>query len=137
MLSYNLFRKTRTVGATFDNDAIGCFDRIIAEVGMLTCRRIGLPKKASEFICKILKATKHKVRTAHGTSEKSLQGDKNCPLDGTGEGSGASMAIWFAISAVIIDVLKSRHKGIQFYDPTGKTTLTEYVTTTSMILHAD
>ena len=47
VISYNLYRKLRKSGATFDNTAVGCFDRIIREIGRVACRCLGLPKEAT------------------------------------------------------------------------------------------
>ena len=53
-------------------------------------------------------------------SENFFQGTMNKPLDGTGQGSGASTTIWLAVSLIIIDALKEKNTGLQFKDPQQK-----------------
>ena len=46
VLTYEVMHLTKTDGATFDNDAKACFDRIVRNVMMLVSRKLGMTKKA-------------------------------------------------------------------------------------------
>ena len=43
VMSYEVSRLTRTPLGSFDMDAASCFDRIIMALGLLLCRREGVP----------------------------------------------------------------------------------------------
>ena len=43
VLSYDYIRYMKKTSAVFNNDAKGCYDRIIPSFGMAACRRAGLP----------------------------------------------------------------------------------------------
>ena len=62
VLSYDLFRKIRIIATSFDNDAQGCYDRIIPPYAMLCCRHLGLPKNADRMLTLILNNTKTKTK---------------------------------------------------------------------------
>ena len=46
VLTYEMMHLTKTDGATFDNDAKACFDRIVRNIMMLVSRKLGMTKKA-------------------------------------------------------------------------------------------
>ena len=46
-VNYDLFRQSKQVGATLDNDASGAFDRIIQPLALLGVRRQSLSKPAA------------------------------------------------------------------------------------------
>ena len=51
------------------------------------------------------------VRTAYGDSNRSYGCTPDDPFHGTGQGSGASAAVWFAVTIVLIEALLNEHIG--------------------------
>ena len=51
-LSYDYIRYLKLDAAVFNNDAKGCYDRIIPTFGMASCMRAGLPEAAVLFFLK-------------------------------------------------------------------------------------
>ena len=45
-LEKDLIRQTKANSAHMDNDATGCYDRVITALGMIACRRLGMPESA-------------------------------------------------------------------------------------------
>jgi hypothetical protein len=45
-LSRDLATQLKINSASMDNDATGCYDRIVVALGMIGCRRLGMPKNA-------------------------------------------------------------------------------------------
>jgi hypothetical protein len=41
-----LIRQLKMNSAHMDNDATGCYDRIIVSLGIIACRRLGIPPSA-------------------------------------------------------------------------------------------
>lgn len=68
VLVYDIMRLTHRDGGSFDNDAEGCYDRIVPPHAMLCCRRMGLPKTAAVMLTNILSQTMYKLKTGHGLS---------------------------------------------------------------------
>jgi hypothetical protein len=92
--------------ARFDNDASACFDRIIVALGMLAARRCGMPVNAIRSHAKSLELMKYMVKTVHGVSDQSYSGTPFAPLFGTGQGSGASPAVWLTLVVVLLNTLE-------------------------------
>ena len=117
-LTYDLIRQLRQDACVFNNDAKGCYDRIIPSIGMLACIRLGLPRAPAVALLKILHGMKYHIRTALGITEDHFSNMVDWIL-GTLQGSGASPCIWLAISAVLIAALEQRSPGISFRSPDG------------------
>jgi hypothetical protein len=88
--------------ARFDNDASACYDRIIVALGMLAARRCGMPKNAIRLRADALKFMQYAVKTAYAVSESNYAGTPFAPLFGTGQGSGASPAVWLSLVVLLL-----------------------------------
>jgi hypothetical protein len=53
----------------FDNDATGCFDRIIVSLAMIAALRLGMPRSAAQMHSSVLLHMQYFVKTAHGILE--------------------------------------------------------------------
>jgi hypothetical protein len=104
-LTTDLCRLLRHNHARFDNDASACYDRIIVALGMLAARRCGMPDCAVQTHADSLQLMKYTVKTAHGISEENYHGTLFSPLFGTGQGSGASPAVWLTMVVVLMNTL--------------------------------
>ncbi|KAI2508454.1 hypothetical protein MHU86_5981 [Fragilaria crotonensis] len=101
-LTTDLCRILRHDMARFDNDASACYDRIIVALGMLAARRCGMPKNAVRLHADALQFMKYTVKTAYGVSESNYSGTPFAPLFGTGQGSGASPAVWLSFVVLLL-----------------------------------
>jgi hypothetical protein len=88
-----------------DNDATGCYDRIVTSLGMIACRRLGMHEHAIKCQADTLKLMKYSVRHAYGTSSHHYTSTDTAPLFGTGQGSGASPAIWLGLVVILLNAL--------------------------------
>ncbi|MGH7974392.1 MAG: hypothetical protein ACREBR_02605, partial [bacterium] len=116
-LTYDIIRQTKTVAATFDNDAVGCYDRLVSSPTVIACRSMGLPKSFAEMHCAVWKSMSHQVRTGHGLSRRYNGGDSI--LHGTGQGNGGSCGFWTVNFNVMVEQLDKHHIGMQLYHPDG------------------
>jgi hypothetical protein len=101
-LTTDLCRVLRHDMARFDNDASACYDRIIVALGMLAARRCGMPKNAVRLHAEALQFMRYTVKTAYGVSESNYSGTPFAPLFGTGQGSGASPAVWLSLVVLLL-----------------------------------
>ncbi len=104
-LTYDLTRILRTNLGTFDNDAKSCYDRIINSLAMLAAQRLGMPASAIATHSGVLKAMQYKIKTSFGVSDFFIQSMSGAFLFGTGQGSGASPAVWLSISIILLSAL--------------------------------
>ena len=89
----------------FDNDASACYDRILVPLGMMAARRCGMAENAIRIHAATLENMKYKVKTSYGISDKYYTSQPGEPLFGTGQGSGASPAVWLTLAVVLMNTL--------------------------------
>jgi hypothetical protein len=104
-LSSDLCRVLKHDYARFDNDASACYDRIIVGLGMLAARKCGMPRNAIRMHADSLQFMRYTVKTVHGISKDNYQGTAFSPLFGTGQGSGASPAVWLSLVVILLQTL--------------------------------
>jgi hypothetical protein len=121
-LSNDICRTNKVNIIRFDNDASACYDRILVPLGMMAARRCGMPENAIRLHADTLAHMKYNVKTAFGTSEEHYKGDSNEPLFGTGQGSGASPAVWLTLVVVLMNTLdRITRERIRFRSPDDPT----------------
>jgi hypothetical protein len=104
-LSNDICRTNKYNIIRFDNDASACYDRILVPLGMTAARRCGMPDNAIRVHANTLEGMKYKVKTAFGISEEYYTSKPKEPLFGTGQGSGASPAVWLTLVVVLMNTL--------------------------------
>ena len=126
-LTYDLTRIQRTNLGTFDNDAKACYDRIVNGIAMLAAKRLGMPTTAITTHSGVLQAMEYTIKTTFGESEHYIQGSKEHPLFGTGQGSGASPAVWLSISTVLLSALRlTSPRGMVYSSPQQNLTVSRH-----------
>jgi len=137
-LEYSRINKVPT--AWIENDAKGCFDRIIPSLAVLNCRRYGAPKEGCETLSNIWNHLEHKIKTAYGISVSSYSA---LPADyhaGAGQGSCLAPLIWNTLSTQILSIVEevphmvTLHH-VENYQPV-KTQSEAYVDDTSFMINA-
>ena len=121
-LEKDLIRQTKANSAHMDNDATGCYDRIVTSIGMLACRRLGMNSHATRCQAETLKHMKYSVKHMYGVSSSHYESTDTEPLFGTGQGSGASPAIWLGVVVILLNALdrisaEDDIPGLSFSDP--------------------
>jgi hypothetical protein len=72
LLTAQLLIQKRTEGIVFDNDAKGCYDRIISVVAFASLRCLGYSKESVKMLGLLWAQMKHHVCTGFGVSEKNI-----------------------------------------------------------------
>lgn len=103
-----LYRKPATIITT---DLHSCYDRIVHSVGALSARRNGVQPEPIRMVVDTLQHSENTIRTGFGDSDRAHYSTPERPYHGTGQGSGASPAIWFAITIVLIEALMQEQIG--------------------------
>ncbi len=113
---YEYARLTRTSLITVDNDAKSCYDRILKPLAMIACIALGLPVLAAAMHNRTHHGMEHSIRTRHGTL-RPYMGTDEVPLEGTGQGSGASPAIWLLYSVSLLRAFQQFTPGMSVSSP--------------------
>ena len=107
VLAYDHMRLTKQDGRSFDNNAEGCYDRIVPPCALLCCRRMGLPKTAAQMVGEILQNTIYKLKRGHGISDRTYFSTTLRRILCSGQGSGASPCIWtLVLDPILLSVSK-------------------------------
>ena len=104
-MSLDVIRLNRQPAAMITTDLHSCYDRIVHTVGALSSRKNGVQPEPIRMMIDTIQNCTNSVRTAYGDSERSYGCTPDDPFHGTGQGSGASPAVWFAITIVLIEAL--------------------------------
>jgi hypothetical protein len=76
LLTIQILIQKRRSGIIFDNDAKGCYDRIISGISLATVRKLGYSKNAMRMLGKLWEKLEHHISTGYGFSESTYSGTK-------------------------------------------------------------
>jgi hypothetical protein len=119
VMSYEIARITRTPLGSFDMDAASCFDRIIMALGLLLCRRQGVPSGPCLMAATVLLYASFYIKTTHGISENWYSSSPESPTHGPGQGSRIGPALWVLLSCLMFIAMEESCHGAEFCDPTN------------------
>ena len=72
---------------------------------MVAAQQLGMPSTAIATHAGVLANMRYSIKSLFGESEDYIQSAPGAILYGTGQGSGASPAIWLTLSTVLLDTL--------------------------------
>jgi hypothetical protein len=87
LLTIQILVQKRTYGIVFDNDAKGCYDRIISGIALLSIRHLGNSKNSVNMLGKLWEQLEHHITTGFGVSDISYSSTVEKLLYGIGQGS--------------------------------------------------
>ena len=120
MLTYDLSRTMHLALLIFDNDASGCFNRIIVALATIAALQLAFPWSAMQMHAKALIGMQYFVKTAHSFLDAFYKVTHLFQLFGMGQGSGASPAIWLTIVICFLSALTAMAPiTMTFMDPWG------------------
>jgi hypothetical protein len=105
LLTVQLLIQKRTEGIVFDNDAKGCYDRIISGVALELLRRLGYSKDSVKFLGLLWAQIEHHVCTGFGVSDKIYGSTIDKLLYDIDQGSCASPILWALINQLLLTAL--------------------------------
>ena len=110
-MTLDIIRLNRRPASIITTDLHSCYDRIVHTVGALSTRKHGVQNEPIRMMINSLQNSTNSIRTAYGDSDLSHKSTPDQPYHGTGQGSGASPAVWFAITVVLIEALLAERIG--------------------------
>jgi len=118
LLFCDLSRQSLTPGILTDFDASAAFDRVIASLSIITCRRVGLPIIAGHFMFNLLKNMHFHLVTGFSRSEQSFKNTQNNTTgQGVLQGSSSAAPIFLLNSDVSLSTYNHIGIGATFTHP--------------------
>jgi hypothetical protein len=94
-----------TFDIVFDNDAKGCYDRIVSGIDLAALRRIGYSKNSVRMLGLLWAQLEHHVTTGVGVSAASYKSTMDKLLYGIGQGSCSSPIVWALLNQLLLTAL--------------------------------
>jgi hypothetical protein len=120
LLTAQLLIQKRTEGIAFDNNAKGCYDRIISGVALASLRRLGYSKEYVKLLGLLWAQMEHHVYTGFGVSDKTYGSTTKKLLYGIGQGSCASLILWALINQLLVAALGETFTCIRLVEIDGE-----------------
>ena len=116
VLTYDVLRQRRFLGALCSNDALSCYYRILHAIASISLQRMGVSAETCQMMFGTLQDIEHYVATAYGISDQGY-GAVEIPLQGIGQGNGAGPSIWLLITIPLINMLRDGGYGFRSTTP--------------------
>ncbi len=113
-LTYNIARQAKATVAFIENDAVGCYDRLINPQLLLKLRRLGASPSSTLSLSKTWSNTMHFIKTQFGTSTEHYSNNATVPLFGPGQGSTIGPFLWLLCFCLIADLVGTLGIAIKF-----------------------
>jgi hypothetical protein len=105
LLTIQILIQKRMNGIVFDNDAKGCYVRIISAISLASFRRLGYSKNSVWKLGKLWEKLEHHISTGCWISEATYSSTVDKLLYGIGQGSSSSPILWALLNQLIMTAL--------------------------------
>jgi hypothetical protein len=112
LLTIQILIQKKTNGIVFDNDAKGCYDRIISGIALLSIRCLGYSKNSVKMLGKLWEQLEHHISTGFGVSDISYSSTVEKLLYGKGQGSCSLPLLWSLLNQLILTALEEKYECI-------------------------
>jgi hypothetical protein len=102
-LTFEIIRLTKTTAAFIENDATGCYDRMVNPLLILCLRKLGANSKAVQSLAETWNHTIHYIKTKYGISSTSYKNSADSLLFGPGQGSTLGPFLWLLCFILIVN----------------------------------
>jgi hypothetical protein len=109
LLKIQILIQKRKNGIVFDNDAKGCYDRIINGITLLSIRRLGYSKTSVHMLGKLWKKLEHHMNTGVLISDISYSSTVEKLIYGIGQETCSSPLLWALLPHLILKALEEKH----------------------------
>jgi hypothetical protein len=113
LLTIQIHIQKRTNGIVFDNDAKGCYDRIISGMFLASVRRLGYLKNSVQMLGKLWEQLEHHISTGYGISEAAYSSNVDKIMYGISQGSCSLSKMWALLNQLIMTALGEKFEYIK------------------------
>jgi hypothetical protein len=85
-LTIQILIQKKVEGIVFDNDAKGCYDRIVSGISLACLKRIGYSRNSVRMLGLLWAQLEHHIATGYGVSDKNYSSTLEKLLYGIGQG---------------------------------------------------
>jgi hypothetical protein len=107
-LTIQLLIQKKVNGIVFDNDAKGCYERIISGISLATLRRLGYSRNSVRMLGLLWAQMQNHICTGFGVSKDTYRSSADKMLYGIGQGSCASPILWALLNQIILAALEEK-----------------------------
>jgi hypothetical protein len=79
VLSHDYVHLTATTAVFIENDAIGCYDRLVINLILMLLKKLGLPDTVTAYIGELWDKVVHLIKTVYGISDVTYGSSPECP----------------------------------------------------------
>ncbi len=114
VLAHDYVRLTVTTAAFIENDAIGCYDRLVNNLILMLLKKLGLPPSVSHCMAELWDSVVHLIKTVYGISDVTYGSTPEYPLYGPGQGSTCGPLFWLLCYWVIVESIDPTMSSMKF-----------------------
>jgi hypothetical protein len=122
-LQFEIRRYQRRPIAYIENDATGCYDRIVNPLVLLFLRKLGVPDNTAKSLSATWDDTAHHIKTMYGVSEANYKNSLAYFLFGPGQGSTIGPLLLFLCFLLIVSSLSKQTPRMSICSVDGKTSV--------------
>jgi len=123
-LTFEIHRYIKKPIAYIENDAVGCYDRIVNPLVLLALRILGLSATLTSSLAATWEHTFHRIKSLYGVSSETYQNSSDQPLYGPGQGSTIGPLLWLLCFIPIFQSLRKTTRVIHISSANKSSTLT-------------
>lgn len=112
ILYFDHIRQNKIPRVFFASDLMQCFDRMAHPVCSLVSQRLGVHPSVLQCMLLAIQRMEHRVMIGYGDASKTYGNYRDRSLQGKGQGNGASLPLWLAISCIILAMLEEAVIGV-------------------------
>jgi hypothetical protein len=108
LLTIQILIQKKVEGIVFNNDAKGCYNRIISGIALACLKRIGYSSNSVRMLCLLWSQLDHHIATGYGVSDKTYSSALEKILCGIGQEGCASPILWALLNQLLLTALGNK-----------------------------